>query len=214
MNDAFRFNRRTRCCTEAGSRPNTNERSRSGPAMRTAAVLAFGGIMHFIAPDFFDRIIPRLLPGKARMYTRASGAVALGTAGALVMPRTRQLGGTLAAFFFVAVTPAKVQLAFNWWRTDPPSALLKTVAIVQMPAQIPLVIEALKVRRDASWCDTQANSARRCVEEAQVLNSAVTLHSRVTARMTAESNRSGHPQANVSVLRRERSSARSLYEGR
>jgi len=117
--------------------------------MRTAAVLAVGGVLHFIVPDFFDRIIPRLLPGKARAYTRASGAVALGTAGALVIPRTRRLGGTLAAIFFVAVTPAKVQLALIWWRDGRSPVLLRTAAIVQMPVQIPLVIEALKARRDA-----------------------------------------------------------------
>ncbi|WP_211236649.1 DoxX family protein [Arthrobacter castelli] len=123
-------------------------------------MLTFGGLMHFTAPDFFDRIIPRLLPGKARAYTRASGAMALGTAAAIVMPRTRRLGGTLAAIFFVAVTPAKVQLALNWWRRDPPSALLKTAAIVQLPGQIPLVIEALKARHDAPE-NTTGNHAQR-----------------------------------------------------
>ncbi|GAA1559561.1 FAD-dependent oxidoreductase [Brevibacterium picturae] len=138
-----------------------HERDKQGPALRTAAILAAGGILHFVVPTFFDRIIPRRLPGNARAYTRASGAAALGIAGTLVLPRTRSLGGTLAALYFVAVMPAKVQLTLDWWRDDRSTILLKVAAIAQMPLQTPLIIEALKARRDAGELHRRPTRADR-----------------------------------------------------
>lgn len=120
------------------------------PAWRLAGMLAAAGVLHFVAPTFFDRIIPPALPGTARTYTHASGAVALAIAGMLATPPSRRLGATLAAGFFVAVIPAKVQLALNWFGSEQSTLIMKVAAIVQFPWQIPLVTEALKARRNAS----------------------------------------------------------------
>ena len=120
------------------------------PAWRLAGMLAAAGVMHFVAPTFFDRIIPPALPGSARTYTRVSGAVALVIAGMLAASPSRRLGATLAAAFFIAVIPAKVQLALNWFGSDESTFAMKVAAIVQFPWQIPLVTEALKARRNAS----------------------------------------------------------------
>jgi uncharacterized membrane protein len=120
------------------------------PAWRLAGMLAAAGVMHFVAPSFFDRIIPPALPGSARTYTQASGAVALVIAGMLAASPSRRLGATLAAAFFIAVIPAKVQLALNWFGSDKSTLAMKVAAIVQFPWQIPLVTEALKARRNAS----------------------------------------------------------------
>jgi uncharacterized membrane protein len=120
------------------------------PAWRLAGMLAAAGVLHFVAPTFFDRIIPPALPGTARSYTHASGAVALAIAGMLAVPPSRRLGATLAAAFFIAVIPAKVQLALNWLCSDQSTLVMKVAAIVQFPWQIPLVTEALKARRNAS----------------------------------------------------------------
>jgi len=117
------------------------------PALRLAAVLAGAGVLHFVRPTPFDGIVPRALPGDARTYTYVSGAAELAVAAALTVPRTRRLGGTLAAALFVAVFPANVQMAVSWLRSDRISPAAKAGALVRLPLQIPLITEAWKVRR-------------------------------------------------------------------
>lgn len=120
-----------------------------GPALRLAALLAGAGVLHFVRPAPFDSIVPKQLPGRARTYTYASGVAELAVATTLAIPRTRRLGGTLAAALFVAVFPANVQMAVSWLRSDRASPVAKSVAVARLPLQIPLVTEALKVRRTA-----------------------------------------------------------------
>jgi uncharacterized membrane protein len=132
------------------TRPEQVDGPTQWPAWRLAAMLAAAGVLHFVTPSFFDRIIPPALPGNARIYTRASGAAALAIAGMLTVPASRRLGGTLAAAFFIAVVPAKVQLALNWFGGDKSTLAMKVAAVVQFPWQIPLVTEALKARRNAA----------------------------------------------------------------
>lgn len=105
--------------------------------------------MHFVRPAPFDSIVPKQLPGEARTYTYASGVAELAVATTLAVPRTRRLGGTLAAALFIAVFPANVQMAVSWLRSDKVSSAAKAVAAARLPLQIPLVTEALKVRRTA-----------------------------------------------------------------
>ncbi|MFZ2176178.1 MAG: MauE/DoxX family redox-associated membrane protein, partial [Rhodococcus sp. (in: high G+C Gram-positive bacteria)] len=75
----------------------TTRRPGQTPALRLAALLLGAGIMHFVTPKFFDAIVPERLPGAARVYTYASGVAELVVGAALVVPRTRALGGGLAA---------------------------------------------------------------------------------------------------------------------
>lgn len=120
-------------------------------ALRLAALLLGSGTLHFVHPQPFDRIVPRALPGDARAYTYASGVAELAVGTALVVPRTRRLGGALAASLFVAVFPANVQMAVSWWRSDRMPNAAKAIAVARLPLQIPLVTEAVKVwRRPAS----------------------------------------------------------------
>ncbi|MFC9514302.1 MauE/DoxX family redox-associated membrane protein [Nocardiaceae bacterium NPDC056970] len=129
------------------TRPN---RSSQIPALRLAALLFGAGTLHFVRPQPFDSIVPRSLPGTARTYTYVSGAAELATAAALAVPRTRRLGGTLAAALFVAVFPANVQMTVDWFRSSRTSTPAKVLAAARLPLQIPLVIEALKARRNAA----------------------------------------------------------------
>ncbi|MFZ2529941.1 MAG: MauE/DoxX family redox-associated membrane protein [Rhodococcus sp. (in: high G+C Gram-positive bacteria)] len=116
-------------------------------ALRLAALLLGSGTLHFVRPQPFDRIVPRALPGEARTYTYASGVAELAVGTALVIPRTRRLGGALAAALFVAVFPGNIQMAVSWLRSDRVSAAAKTVAVARLPLQIPLITEAVKVWR-------------------------------------------------------------------
>ena len=110
-------------------------------ALGMAGMLTTVGILHFAAPKPFDTIVPAELPGSARFYSHASGVAELGTAALLAAPQTRRLGATVAIALFLAVFPANVRL---WWGKPWPMRLL---AIARLPAQIPMIVLANRVRR-------------------------------------------------------------------
>lgn len=119
------------------------------PALRLAALLLGAGTMHFVAPKFFDSTIPTQLPGEARTYTYVSGVAELAIGTALAVPRTRRLGGGLAALLFVAVFPANVNMAVDWLKSSKTTNAQKAGVLLRLPLQIPLVTESLKARRQA-----------------------------------------------------------------
>lgn len=119
----------------------TSRRSRRA-ALRLAALLTTTGTLHFTAPQPFDALVPGALPGSARFWTHASGVAELGVACLLAAPRTRGLGGSLAALLFVAVFPGNVKAVRLFWRRP----VLRAVMIARLPLQVPLVMEALKAR--------------------------------------------------------------------
>ncbi|AOW94436.1 hypothetical protein BFN03_04770 [Rhodococcus sp. WMMA185] len=119
------------------------------PALRLAALLLGAGTMHFAKPTFFDNLVPKQLPGDARTYTNVSGVAELAIGTALLVPRTRRLGGGLAALLFVAVFPANINMAVDWVESPKTTNAQKAVALLRLPLQIPLITEALKVRRRA-----------------------------------------------------------------
>jgi len=115
-------------------------------ARRLAAFLAVAGTSHFVVPGFYDRIVPHRLPGPPRGWTLVSGACELGVAAAVALPRTRRLGASLAAVLFVAVFPANVQMAVDYRHRSRPEF---AGSIGRLPLQVPLVLWALHVRRQA-----------------------------------------------------------------
>ena len=117
-------------------------------ALRLAALLATSGVAHFVAPKPFDAIVPRALPGRPRTWTYLSGAAELAVAAALVVPRTRRLGGLAAAGLFVAVLPANVQMARDWRNRPAP---LRLAAYARLPLQVPLVVSGLRVAAGDPW---------------------------------------------------------------
>src|SRR3954447_16929112 len=112
-----------------------------------AWVLGFAGAAHFVRPEFFDEIVPHALPASPRTWTYVSGIAELACAAAVARPSTRRIGGLAAAALFVAGFPANVQMAVDW-RDRPASE--QAAALGRLPLQIPLVLWALKVRRDAT----------------------------------------------------------------
>lgn len=101
---------------------------------------------HWLAPSFYDALVPEQLPGTARFWTYASGVAELGVAAAVAHPRTRRHGGFAAAALFVAVFPANVKMAIDWSDRTP---VEQALAYGRLPLQIPLVIWAWRVRRNA-----------------------------------------------------------------
>ena len=121
------------------------------PRLRTvspyllAALLAGAAVTHFVRPEFYDPIVPHLLPGPVRTWTYVSGAAELAVAAAVAAPRTRRGGALAAALLLVAVFPANVQMA-----ADAHTTAMRAVAYARLPLQVPLVLWALAVRRQCS----------------------------------------------------------------
>ena len=110
-----------------------------------AIFLASAGMSHFLVPEQYDAIVPKSLPGKARTYTVVSGLVEFGVAAAVAHPRTRKLGGRLAALLFIAIFPANVQMALDWRRRPLP---YRAAAWARLPLQIPLVLWAIRASKN------------------------------------------------------------------
>jgi uncharacterized membrane protein len=117
----------------------------SGPrsALALSGLLAGAGVLHFVVPGPFDAIVPKVLPGSPRSWTKASGAAELAVAAAVALPQTRRLGGLAAAGLFAAVYPANVQMAYEWRNA---SRLKRAIAFGRLPLQAPLIGWALAVR--------------------------------------------------------------------
>ena len=108
-------------------------------------MLTATGAAHFLRPQVFDPLVPRRL-GSARAWVLASGADELAVAAAVAAPRTRRVGATAAALLFVGVFPGNVQMALDARRSR--SAAYRAVAYGRLPLQVPLVLWALRVRRE------------------------------------------------------------------
>jgi len=118
----------------------------SRSALALSGMLAGMGVLHFAVPGPFDTIVPKLLPGSPRIWTKASGAAELAVAAAVALPATRRLGGLAAAGLFTAVFPANVQMAYDWRNA---SRLKRAVALGRLPLQAPMIGWALAVRAGA-----------------------------------------------------------------
>ena len=105
-------------------------------------LLVVTGVLHFVVPGVYERIIPSALPSAwARPLVYASGAAELaGGAGLLLAPSSAV--GWFVAALLVAVFPANVQMAI-----DSPNV----VTIARLPLQVPLVWVALRVASRRRW---------------------------------------------------------------
>lgn len=111
--------------------------------MSLAALMVIAGILHFVIPDTYARIVPRGV-GDARTVVFVSGVAEIAVGVLLATSRTRRIGGWCTAALLVAVFPANVQMAFDAGSDGAPGgtgALL--VALLRLPLQVPLVLWAL-----------------------------------------------------------------------
>ncbi len=114
-----------------------------------AAALFGMGVLHFVVPKPFDSVVPPKLPGRARTYTYASGVAEIGVASALAVPRTRRLGGRLAAALFIAVFPANIQFAVDSMSSSKAGWPIKLISVLRLPFQVPMITTALSISRRA-----------------------------------------------------------------
>ena len=122
----------------------TRSRPDPRPALALAALLAGAGALHLLRPLTFDGMVPSALPGAARTWTYLSGVAELGVAATVAHPRTRRVGGWLAAGLFVAVFPANVSMALG---SGSASTTVAVISWARLPLQVPLVLWGLRVAR-------------------------------------------------------------------
>ena len=75
-----------------------------------AAFFMFVGILHFVQDDVFAAIVPPLLPFP-KLIVWVTGVMEIVLAIMLVLPKYRQLAGTLFAPYLLAVLPANIYMA-------------------------------------------------------------------------------------------------------
>lgn len=104
-----------------------------------AGLLVVTGILHFVAPEPYVRIIPKALPTDwARPLVYASGVAEL-VGGIGLTPRsTRRPFGWFVVAVLVALFPANVQMA-----VDTPNV----ATILRLPLQVPLIWVAWRQTR-------------------------------------------------------------------
>lgn len=108
-----------------------------------AALLVVMGLLHFIMPGPFERLVPRWL-GHARLWVALSGAAEFVCGAALLPMRTRRMAGWGAAATLVAVFPGNIQMAVV---AGVPKTVRSAALWLRLPLQIPLVAWALRHTR-------------------------------------------------------------------
>ncbi len=100
---------------------------------RLAVALTFAGIgvVHFIAPSSFLRIMPPWVPYPATAVL-LSGAAEIVLGIGLLSPRTRLICGIGLMILVVAVFPANVQMTLDWHQAHHPH---EWVAWARLPLQ-------------------------------------------------------------------------------
>jgi uncharacterized membrane protein len=88
------------------------ERVRSVIRVMAALAMIAVGIDHFVAPDFFVKIVPRVLPAPLVLVWVSGFFEALGGVG-LLIPRTRRAAGIGLVLLYIAVFPANINMCMH-----------------------------------------------------------------------------------------------------
>lgn len=120
--------------TSATAAPPTRDR------VKLAGFMASAGVMHFVAPGFYEKIVPRWL-GHQRDIVRWSGVAEVACAALLLVPRTRRIGAWCTVVLLLAVFPANIQMAID---AGPPTNPKAIGAWLRLPGQIPMIRWALR----------------------------------------------------------------------
>lgn len=103
---------------------------------KLVGIFAGSGLLHFLFPKPYERIVPGPLPYK-RELVFASGVVELGAAVLLTQAQTRRLGGLLSFGLLLAVYPANIQMMISTCRSSKAPLWFKIGTVLRLPLQIP-----------------------------------------------------------------------------
>lgn len=98
-------------------------------------ILIFAGITHFLKPYFFIKIMPDYVPFHLQLVY-ASGFVEVLCGILLIFPQTQAIGAWLSIILFVAVFPANIEMARDYYTIHHKFFWL---TILRLPLQILLI---------------------------------------------------------------------------
>lgn len=90
----------------------TRERARAIVRVVAAIAMTGVGVLHFVAPDGFVKIVPSFLPAPLVLVVVSGFFEVLGGVGLLV-PRVRRAAGIGLVLLYVAVFPANVNMVMH-----------------------------------------------------------------------------------------------------
>lgn len=120
-------------------------------ARRTAPValatgFAASGVIHLVRPQFFESIMPRVIPTRHhRWLVYVSGIAEVACAAGLV--RRTRWGAAASTALLLGVLPANIQMALDAGTGRHPGAMdNRAVAWGRLPLQLPMIWAALQAR--------------------------------------------------------------------
>ncbi|SFI29392.1 DoxX family protein [Halpernia frigidisoli] len=107
------------------------------------SILIFAGTMHFVRPFFFIKIMPSYIPFHLKLVY-ISGLVEILCGLLLIFPQTQTFGAYLAILLFIAVFPANIEMAKDYYITH---NKYFWVTVLRLPLQILLILWAYQFRK-------------------------------------------------------------------
>jgi uncharacterized membrane protein len=109
-----------------------------------ALVMTIAGVMHFVRPEFYVRIMPAFLPREwDLLLIDASGVFEIMGGIGLLVPKTRRIAAWGLIALFIAVFPANIQAALEPSRMDVPA----WAAWARLPFQLLFIAWAARYRK-------------------------------------------------------------------
>lgn len=114
-----------------------------------AAGMIAVGVLHFVDPEPFARIVPPALPAPEALVA-ISGFFEIAGGVGLLLPATRRAAAWGLIALFVAVWPANVYMAWAGVQPVPGSEVPAWAAWARVPLQLPLIAWAWSFTRPRS----------------------------------------------------------------
>ncbi|SUX47297.1 DoxX family protein [Chryseobacterium indoltheticum] len=105
--------------------------------------LIIAGILHFVKPHFFMKIMPDYIPYHLQMVY-ISGAVEILCGILLLFPETQKLGAYLCIALLIAVFPANIEMAKKFYQIHHKYFWL---TVLRLPLQVVLIWWAYQFRK-------------------------------------------------------------------
>ncbi len=130
-----------------------------GSPLALAAFMGTAGVLHFVVPESYARIVPGVF-GYPRALVAVTGVAEIVAAGLLGVGRTRRVGAWLSMGLLVVVFPANIKMALDGGLEGHGFPLgSPVVAWLRLPLQVPLVVWAWRVARRADRSSVSAGPA-------------------------------------------------------
>lgn len=99
-----------------------------------AALMVFAGVMHFVRPEPFVKIVPAQLPSPLALVYVSGIFEILGGVG-LLIPRTQRLAAWGLIALYIAVFPANINMAVHHISFDDASPIPEAALWLRLPLQ-------------------------------------------------------------------------------